>query len=287
MIASHPSTRTRKARPGGLIGAIFRKEFRETFRERRTIMAVVIGPLLLTPALFALMGSLFGGQAAKAQAHTYAVGLIGPASAPALLRSAPRLRLVPTTRADAERQIGTHRLDAAVLLPPDLEARLTSGDAAPGRDPGRRRGHEARRRRRGSLRALFASAGQAVVAQRVAARGLPPGFAAPFRVSETPIKSGGRDGDAVAVVPAALPAHHLGLQRDDLCRLRPGSRGEGARDTGDAAGLAGLAAGHRAGEVRHGRGRRLPPQQRPDDRWAWGSPSAAACTPSPGWPRAG
>jgi len=197
-----PISAPRQARRGGLIGAIFRKEFRETFRERRTIMAVVIGPLLLTPALFALMGSLFSGQAQKAQARTYAVGVIGPASVPAAMRAAPHLRFIPATRADAERQIRTHRLNAAVMLPPDLEARLAAGDTAPLElldDAGDSNSQAAAAR----LRALFSQVGQAVVARRLAARNLPPGFAAPFRVVETPIKSGGSAG--MLVLSSLLP----------------------------------------------------------------------------------
>ena len=202
-ISQMPQTRhTQPTRPGGLIGAIFRKEFRETFRERRTLMAVVIGPLLLTPALFALMGVLFNGQAHKAQTRTYAVGVIGPPSVPDTLRAAPHLRFVPVTRDEAERQIRTHHLDAAVVLPPDLEAGLAAGGTAPVEildDAGDTGSQTAAAR----LRALFSSAAQAVVARRLAGRGLPPGFAAPFRVSETPIKSGGSAG--MLVLSSLLP----------------------------------------------------------------------------------
>jgi len=193
---------TPPTRPTGLIGAIFRKEFRETFRERRTIMAVVIGPLLLTPALFALMGILFNGQATKAKARTYAVAVIGPPSVPAVLRAVPHLRFVPATRGEAERQIRTHRLDAAVVLPLDLGAKLAAGDTAAVEildDAGDTGSQTAVAR----LRALFAQKGQAVVAQRVAARGLPSGFAAPFGVTETPIKSGGSAG--MLVLASLLP----------------------------------------------------------------------------------
>lgn len=191
-----------QARPASLVGVIFRKEFRETFRERRTIMAVVIGPLLLTPALFALMGSLFSGQAQKAQARTYAVGVVGPASVPANLLAAPHLRLAPVTRDEAEKEIRTRRLDAAVVLPPDLDARLAAGDSAPVEildDAGDTGSQEAAAR----VRARFFQAGQAVVARRLAARSLPPGFAAPFRVSETPIPSGGSAG--MLVLSSLLP----------------------------------------------------------------------------------
>ncbi len=79
------------------------------------------------------------------------------------------------------------------MLPPDLEARLEAGDTAPVEildDAGDTGSQTAVAR----LRALCAQRGQAVVARRLAARSLPPGFAAPFRVVETPIKSGGSAG---------------------------------------------------------------------------------------------
>ena len=230
--------------------------------------------------------SCVSGQARKARTQTYAVGVVSAApSRPAETCSRPpRLRFLPATRADAEARIGTHRLDAAVVLPPDLNARLAAGGAAPVRSwktPGTRT-----RRRPPPACAPSLTRRAGGDARRLAARGLPPGFAAPFAVTETPIKSGGSVGDCWSCRAAALPADHLGLQRDDLRRLRPGGRGEGARDTGNAAGLAGLAPGHRAGEVRGHRGR-LPAQQRPVDGGHGDSRSAAACTPSRFWRRAG
>src|SRR5947208_1488515 len=56
---------------------ILRKEFYEIFRDRRTVMSVVISPLLITPALFALMGVLINTQTEKARTQVYHVGVVG------------------------------------------------------------------------------------------------------------------------------------------------------------------------------------------------------------------
>lgn len=183
----------------GKIGLIFRKEFGEIFRERRTVMRVVISPLLLTPALFALMGVLIGGQAEKARAKTYTIGVVAAPHVSTALLAAPGLRLVPIPRADAETAIRTHRLEAVVLLPPDLESRLAGGGAAPIEildDAGNQSSQEAV----GRLRDRFDQAGQTLTGKRLAAKKLPPEFAAPFQVRETPIKSGGSSGMLILAV---------------------------------------------------------------------------------------
>ncbi len=178
--------------PRSRIGIIFRKEWGEIFRERRTVFAVVLGPLLITPGLFALMGVLAGGQAKKERTQTYTVGVAAPAPSDTNggLLTGPHLRFLPTTQPDAEARIRTHRLAAAVVLPTDLNARLAAGETAPIQileDAGDENSQKAAAR----LRSLFEFNGQAITARRVAARGLPPGFAAPFAVTEKPIKSGG------------------------------------------------------------------------------------------------
>ena len=53
-----------------LILIIFRKEFREIFRDKRTRMQVIISPLIITPVLFALVGVLAQGQAERTKTRT-------------------------------------------------------------------------------------------------------------------------------------------------------------------------------------------------------------------------
>jgi sodium transport system permease protein len=65
---------------------IARKEFREIFRDRRTLMSVVIGPLLMTPARFGIMGLFIGRMTDKAKTETYSIGVVGSESAPGTRR---------------------------------------------------------------------------------------------------------------------------------------------------------------------------------------------------------
>jgi hypothetical protein len=48
---------------------------------------VVIPPLLLTPALLGLMGTMIGKQMRQAQVESYPVGIVGAGRAPSLARS--------------------------------------------------------------------------------------------------------------------------------------------------------------------------------------------------------
>ena len=194
--ANSPKTNTSK------IGVVFRKEFGEIFRERRTLMRVVISPLVLTPALFALMGHLVAGQAEKARTETYTIGVVSAPHVSTAFLAAPGLRLVPVTRKDAEAEIRTHRLEAAVVLPADLETRLSVGGAASVEileDAGDKGSQDAA----GRLRDRIDQAGQTLAAQRLASKNLPSEFAAPYKIQETPIKSGGSAG--MLILSSLLP----------------------------------------------------------------------------------
>lgn len=195
-MSPHASTSPPPRRPGQRAGAVFRKEFREILRDRRTIFAVVISPLLITPLMFALLGSVIGRQTRQARVETQTVGIVGAEQAPSLreaLERMPNMRFVTVTREEAERRIQSHGLRAAIVLPADVETRLQEGRTIPvdvlmdaGSDPSRRASQR--------LQALFREGGQRVVAQRLSERGLPPELARPFQLREHEIKSGGTGG---------------------------------------------------------------------------------------------
>lgn len=183
-------------RPRSII--IARKEFREIFRDRRTLVSVIIGPLLITPGLLAVIGVAIGGQVQKARTQAYAVGLIGGATAPhttrvleqTLPKVAPNLRLTPISRAGAEAAIKKRRVQAVAALPPNADKRLAAQQVIPVQilvDAGEEKSQQAS----GRLQAVFEALGDKLVAQRLQARGLSPDFATPFRVAEKPIASGG------------------------------------------------------------------------------------------------
>lgn len=175
------------------VGVILSKEFREIFRDRRTVISVIISPIFITPALFALMGIVISGQAEKARTQTYSVGVVGSEAAPAIFKkvqNAPNLHVETIPLATAETQIKDHRLSAVAVLPPDAGDRLHAGktilveileDA----------GNETSRAAATRLGDTFAGIGQQVIAQRLRESRLPSEYARPFQISEKPIAQGG------------------------------------------------------------------------------------------------
>jgi sodium transport system permease protein len=191
-----PMTQTRA---GQRVWTIYRKEFFEIFRDRRTVMSVIVSPLIITPGLFALMGTMITSQSEQAQKRTYKVGLVGAADAPVLmrsLRSAPNLSLRPIEESQAEAEIKSHKLNAVAVLPPDADSRMIAGRAVSIRvlqDAGNEQSQTASARFSAGITAI----GQRLLAARLRENHLPPDYAAPFKVTEQPIKSGGNMGSMV------------------------------------------------------------------------------------------
>ena len=192
MSSSTPPVSPRRS-AGSRVATIFRKELREIFRDRRTIIGVVVGPLLITPGLFALLGMVTSGQAKKAQTQRYEVGVVGTAVAPGVseaLRGLPNLRLRSVERSETERLIRERVLRAALVVPPDADARLRAARAVPVEilHDG---GSETSRNVARLLGRAFEAHGTLLAGRRLRARGLPPDYASPFAVKETPIRGGG------------------------------------------------------------------------------------------------
>jgi sodium transport system permease protein len=171
---------------------IFSKEFREIFRDKRTTFSVIISPLLITPALFGLLGTVIGKQERQARTETLQVGVVtsAPQATNPLLQGASNIVFQSATRAEAEARIKNRQLKAAIVLPDDMDARMQSGRTVPVIllvDAGSDSSRSASQR----LRAFFAERGEKVVEQRLAASSLPPELAKPFKLEEQPISAGG------------------------------------------------------------------------------------------------
>lgn len=179
-----------------MIWTVFRKEFREIFRDRRTTFNVIVSPLLITPLLLGIMGSVIRRQSRQAEVETYAVGLVGAESAPSIrdaLAKAPNLRIENITRAEAERRIRMRELRAAAVLPAEAEAMVRTQRTVPVQiliDPA----SDTSRQAAGRLQALFAERGLRMVAARLRERGLSTELAQPFRTGEQAIPGGGTAG---------------------------------------------------------------------------------------------
>lgn len=172
---------------------IARKEFREIFRDRRTIISVIISPLLVTPALFALMGILISGQQEKQKTETYAIGVSGASTSPSLMqviKATPNATIQEVAPSQMEAEIKSRHLNAVAVFPENAEADLKAGKSVPIRilfDVGNQSSQAAA----GRVNAALTAAGQQLTAKRLEARGLPTEYATPLKITQEPIKTGG------------------------------------------------------------------------------------------------
>jgi sodium transport system permease protein len=96
------------------------KELRETLRDRRTLVVMILFPLVVYPLVSLLMAQVMASHAAKGEAHRSRVALLGPADAAAAIRARleaePKVyELVPSGdsagveagRVDAAVEVGT------------------------------------------------------------------------------------------------------------------------------------------------------------------------------------
>jgi sodium transport system permease protein len=185
------------------ITVIFRKELFELFRERRTIMAVVVGPLVITPLLFMLIGVMIASQSKSDEVKTYHIGVVN-GSPEDLSRLVPRSHLssIAVSEGDAQLKVKSHKLAAAVVFPDGLQSILASGGSAKIEiieDMGDSSSQDAVSR----LQDGFTASGTAVIRQRVSSDRLPPEFATPFSVQVVPVKGGGSE--AMLLISTILP----------------------------------------------------------------------------------
>lgn len=114
---------------------VFRKELRDTLRDRRTLVAMVVVPLLLFPLLMVGMAKFSQSRAAEARDKTLAVAVADAEASSGLaayLRQEPGLEIseVQDVTALPER-VRTEELDAAIIIPAGYGALLASYYPAP------------------------------------------------------------------------------------------------------------------------------------------------------------
>jgi sodium transport system permease protein len=109
---------------------VFKKELLDTLRDRRTIVAMVVMPLVLFPLLFVATTWIAGSQNEQAMERTLRVGLVNSEQADGLaglLASAPRLEPVDGLVADSARaRVQREDLDAAFVVDPAFQAQVDS-----------------------------------------------------------------------------------------------------------------------------------------------------------------
>jgi sodium transport system permease protein len=171
---------------------VYRKELKDMLRDRRTIFAMVVFPIVIFPLMTVGFGVLAEKSVAKARQQTARVMLLGEEHAPEVakrLRETEGLEIVPEA-ADFERQIDEKKLRAAVEFPRDFEQGLKSETKKPPQVliyyyPAEIRSEAASRRVEEVLRKYH----DGVVEARLAARNLPTAILKPVEAKRENVAS--------------------------------------------------------------------------------------------------
>jgi sodium transport system permease protein len=112
------------------VGIVYRKELTDSLRDRRTLISMILVPLLLFPVLMVGLSYIAGEVIGEARRQPSRVMVLGGEDSPgvlAALRQAPGLNVLPG-RPDYVDQISEKRIRAAVEIPPGFEAALEQGN---------------------------------------------------------------------------------------------------------------------------------------------------------------
>lgn len=166
-----------------IVGTVFRKELRDQLRDRRTLISMVVIPIVIFPLLTIGLGALIGKLLEKARQEKATVMLLGAEHAPALaerVRGTEGIRVVPA-ESDYKEQISEKKIRAAVQIPAGFEENLRdSGDAPTVKIlhyAGEIRSQFALR----TLQKVLGDYRDTVVEERLRARNLSPDLLEPFK----------------------------------------------------------------------------------------------------------
>lgn len=114
---------------------IFRKEFLDILRDRRTLMSMILLPMLVVPLLMIGIGGMVSSQMNKMKEKRSPVALLGSRWAPVLLDSlkqAKGLQIIPDVKdtSTAVSLLQDKSIQAAVVVPENFEAVLQSPNQA-------------------------------------------------------------------------------------------------------------------------------------------------------------
>ncbi len=114
------------------IGIVYRKELVDSLRDRRTLISMIVVPLLVMPLLTIGMGVLSIVLVGAAMKEAPKVMILGGQDSPnvvADLKQLKDLQIVPA-KPDFADEISNKQIRAAVEIPPRFEANLASGESS-------------------------------------------------------------------------------------------------------------------------------------------------------------
>lgn len=112
------------------IVTVYLKELKDSLRDRRTLISMIVIPTLVMPLIMFGAGLVMSKVVRQAKAEATSLVVLGGADSPgivAALKADPRFRLVETS-ADYRQLISEKRIRLAVEIPPGFEAALQAGE---------------------------------------------------------------------------------------------------------------------------------------------------------------
>ena len=168
---------------GRAIRIVYGKELRDSLRDRRTIISMIVVPVLVMPLLMFGLGALMFKTMMKARQEIPHVMIIGGANSPKVLsalHAARNLQIVPATE-DFTNQIVEKRVRAVVKLPPDFDAAIAGGEKAEV-EIYEYAGEIKSGFAAGNLNAFFQNLRDTTVRERLESRGVPVEVLKPFTI---------------------------------------------------------------------------------------------------------
>lgn len=164
------------------IWIVYRKELLDSLRDRRTIISMIVIPVIAMPLLTVGVGYLSGSMLSRARLETSKVMVIGGKDSPVVMAEMTRIGRVALVHPsqDFADQITDKKIRAAVELPPGFDAALNSSGPPPSVTVDYYEGDTRSQIAVERIGGFFNGLRNSTIQQRLIARNLPETLAQPF-----------------------------------------------------------------------------------------------------------
>jgi len=114
------------------IAIIYKKELLDTIRDRRTIISMIVVPILLFPVLTLGFSSFAASMVEKSAEEIHKIAVIGAGNAPefyAMIDTCAKIRITDINADSVRPAIDSKQIRAALIIPNDFESRLLAIDS--------------------------------------------------------------------------------------------------------------------------------------------------------------
>ena len=164
---------------------VYRKELVDSLRDHRTVVSMIVVPILLMPVLTIFVGVVSARVIGRAMVQIPSVMIVGAENSPRIvgaLHSFSDIQIVPTSP-DYAQQVVDKKIRAAVEIPPDFDSLLASGETVKVRidmyEGELNSGLSAEK-----LQKFFRDLRERVIRERLEARHLPENLTQPILIDE-------------------------------------------------------------------------------------------------------